>query len=119
MTTDIYMGRSYHASRYNCAHFVLDVWLNETGQDILRLLEGVLCPPKTRKLDIKEARNVEVLPAPISPCIVLMRNRWQSHVGVWLRGRVLHLIEHSGVQYVPLEVAALGFSSVRFFRCRS
>jgi hypothetical protein len=116
MSTDQFMGRVYNARSYNCAHFVCDVWEQETGQHIGDTLAGVLHAPRERKLKLPDVHRVTVLASPESPCLVLMRNRWESHVGVYLRGKVLHLIE-TGVQYVPLDVACIGFPKVRFFRC--
>jgi hypothetical protein len=110
------MGAVYHASKYNCAHFVCDVWKGETGQDISQTMHGVLFAPRDRKLKLGDVHKVTVLKEPVSLCLVLMRNKWESHVGVWLRGKVLHLVQ-CGAQYVPLEVARVGFTKVRFFTC--
>ena len=37
-----------------------------------------------------------------------------AHVGLFLRGRVLH-IKQSGVEYQPLDVAIMGFKTHRFY----
>jgi hypothetical protein len=111
------MDRVYNAATYNCAHFVCEVWRGETGRDIDETLHGVLLPPRARRLRLGDVhRVVEVLERPESPCLVLMRNKWESHIGVFLRGRVLHLLQN-GVQFQPLPIATLGFNKVRFFRC--
>jgi len=110
------MGRR-SSPGYNCAHFACEVWAAETGQDITATLRGVLFPPRERCLRLRDVREVTVLDKPVSPCLVLMRNQWSTHVGVWLRGKVLHLLEDGGVQYMPLKVATIGFPKVRFFRC--
>jgi hypothetical protein len=117
VSVDHLMSKRYSAGSYNCAHFVCEAWKSETGEDISKVLHGVLFPPSDRKLNLRDVHRVKLLKKPDSPCIVLMRNRWSTHVGVWLRGKVLHLVEGGGVQYVSLNIASIGFTNVRFFRC--
>lgn len=116
---DPLFSRRYSAARYNCAHFVIEAWRTITGQDVEDKLRGVLCAPTQRRLDLDRLRGVEFLAAPKSPCFVLMqRPRGLAHVGIWYKERVLHLLESGGVQYMPLEIASLGFNRVRFFLCK-
>jgi hypothetical protein len=98
---------------YNCLDFAHDVWLAETGQDLKALLGNDLA-----MLDgnISRVRAFSRVPEPVSPCLVLMRGRHgDPHVGVFLRGSVLHLLAKAP-EYMDLSVATRGFTRVRFYR---
>jgi hypothetical protein len=113
---DQYLARAYDHRRYNCLHFARDVMLDLTGVDIGERLAGVL-DPETRTLGKRHFDAFRRLETPESPCLVFMsRRRGEPHVGVFARGRVLHIRER-GVQFQPLEVAALGFEIVRYYSC--
>ena len=114
---DQFFTRRYSASTYNCAHFAIEVWKTLTGQDLEDRLHGLLCAPSKRKADMG-LRGVVLLTRPRSPCLVLMQRRGLAHVAVWFKGRVLHLLEGGGVQYMPLEIASLGYTRIRFFLCK-
>ena len=117
MSIDALLHRTYDRKRYNCAHFVSDAWKHETGQDIREQLIGFLFPPSDRFVLFALRHSFVSLDRPKSPCIVLMRSpRREPHVGIWLRGKVLHITQ-SGPQLQPLDIATLGFSIVRFYAC--
>lgn len=117
MTTDEFLTRRYHKRDYNCAHLVVEVFERLQGAEVAQVLRGYLCAPSERRNSKNDLRRAVVLPKPITPCVVLMQRKRETHVGVWWRGKVLHILEDRGVQYVPLEVASLGFPKVRFFTC--
>lgn len=117
MSVDKYFSKRYHRSNYNCAHFVCDVFEDLRGASVSEVLRAFLCAPKNRKPSKRDLLKAIVLENPVSPCVVLMQRRDETHVGVYLRGRVLHILERGGVQFQPLEVATLGFTKVRFFTC--
>ena len=115
---DQFFSRSYDPNKYNCAHFVAEVFEHETGRDISKMLGGFLQPPRGRFVRTTIKDDFQRLQKPEDNAIVLMsRPRTSPHVGLFLRGKVLHLTEHSGVQFMPLHIAALGFSKVRFYKC--
>lgn len=114
---DQFLQRNYSPAHYNCAHFALEVTRAITGLDHSSTLNGFLCAPSARKADARALRRVRMLRAPRNACFVYMQRRGAAHVGVWWKGKVLHLLENSRVQYVPLDVAAAGFTRVRFFEC--
>lgn len=88
--------------QYNCVAFANEVWQAMTGTAV----------------DLNDVRRTAVfLSKPVSPCFVLMQRRGLAHVGIWWRGKVLHLLE-SGVHYMPLEIASVGYPKVRFFLCK-
>lgn len=117
MSIDRFLGRKYNKQAYNCAHLVAEVWQAETGIDIAHKLAGFLRPPRERSVAFELRRAFRRLEAPQSPCIVLMtRPHSVPHVGIYLRGKVLHIHE-VGVEYQPIDVATRGFNTVRFYTC--
>lgn len=115
MSVDCYLKKRFSAANYNCAHFVAEVWEDLTGQNVRETLAGFLCRPSTRYTSPSALSRVRLLDHPCEPCIVFFQGAHSdTHVGVWIRGKVLHLLKTS-VQYVPLEVAAYGYNRIRFF----
>ncbi len=116
---DKYFNRTYSARDYNCAHFAVEVWRDLTGEDLGETLAGFLCAPSSRVADFASLRRVRFLARPLPLCLAYMqRPPGRPHVGIWYKGAVLHLLENSSVQYMPLEVAAVGFKRTRFFLCQ-
>lgn len=116
---DEFFFRSYNKQSYNCAHLVTEAWFKLTGDDIKEAMEGFLNAPRSRSVGIGLRHKFIRLKEPISPCIVLM-NRVGAipHVGVYYKNKVLH-IHASGTEYVPLDVAARGFTAIRFYVCQT
>ena len=117
MSIDPFFNRVYDKSKYNCAHFVAEVWQHLTGDDIHDFLKGFLLPPRERYVKSGVRHNFEKLGKPTSPCIVLMRKPCLApHVGLFYQGRVFHINE-MGVQFQPLNVATRGFTKLSFYKC--
>jgi len=116
VSIDAFFHRKYNRETYNCAHFVSDVWENLTGEGISHKLGGLLRPPKTRQASFALRREFKRLEAPESPCIVLMQRHGSApHVGIFVRGRVLHIHE-MGVEFQPIDVASRGFEKIGFYK---
>lgn len=114
---DKFFGRKHHPKTYNCAHFVCDVLAELKSPEMGELLKGFLCAKKDRKILKDDLSKITVLQKPVDLCVVLMqRPKASTHVGIYLKGKVLHLSSQS-VQYQPLDVVAFGFKRVRFFTC--
>jgi hypothetical protein len=114
-TTDHFMDRRMKGDAYNCAHFAEEVWLALTGECLSDRAGHLLRTGVQPDLRASEVSKFEKLPAPVDPSLVVMRRRGASpHVGVYTRGKVLHL-QHSGVEFMELEVATRGFSKVSFY----
>jgi hypothetical protein len=118
VTVDKYLGRQYRPGTYNCLHFATDVWRDLTGQDIRASLDGLL----QGALDGRVLRGVHVrafrrLAGPLDPCLVLFQApKAAPHIGVYMRGKVLHIGSQAGVRFVPVQVAALGFPQTTFIQ---
>ena len=116
MSIDSFFHRIYNREKYNCAHFVCEVWQSLTGESIAHKLGGLLEPPKSRHVRFDLRRQFVRLERPETPCIALMQRRGSApHVGIFLRGRVLHIHE-LGVEYQPIDVASRGFEKIGFYK---
>ena len=114
-----YLRKQHNMETYNCWDFIREVYLDLTEQDI-----GFRTPKGASRADMKEkfAREeaqFERIEKPQDPCIVLFkRKKVLPHVGIFVRGRVLHLPEKTTARYEPLEIASLGFIDTRFYLCK-
>lgn len=116
---DMFLERRYDRNEYNCAHFVADVWLHLTDDDISNSLIGFLKPAGLRHASMAIRRSFVRQPKPVNPCIILMQRRHtEPHVGVFIHGRVLHICERS-VQYAPVDVVVRGFDKYGFYTCKN
>lgn len=103
---------------YNCAHFLCDAWLAETGQDISVVMSCFLADRATRYAGLGLVHTLSRLSAPVGPCIVLWRTKGVApHVGLYARRTVLHLTEQGPIRQ-QLVVARLGRDSERYYAPR-
>lgn len=102
---------------YNCAHYAAEVWAAETGEDITPALTGFLAPRHDRQATPLTRKRFVRLQEPKTPCIVLFRRpRAEPHVGVYLRGAVLHLEAKMPKRDLIADiVAANGFKTVTYY----
>lgn len=100
---------------YNCFDFVRDVRKADTGVDIgdrLQLLRGAF---SDRKATVSGLRGWPRLAVPVDGCFVVMqRKRTTPHIGVWVRGKVLHL-GFTGAEHTALKNVARRFTKVVYF----
>ena len=113
---DKFFGKQFDARDYNCWHLCCEAWLDITGE---RLEDYTPAAWTTRSLTNAATGAAgmyfERLPGPRDPCIVMMLHpRRTPHLGIFIRGNVLHLRE-SGTEYQPVLVASLGFREVRYY----
>jgi hypothetical protein len=107
---DRYLGRTYVAGQYECWDLVREAWLELTGFDIGGR-------PRDPVAALAIWRHFRKLTGPISPSIVMMRQRRAvPHVGLFLGARVLH-IGPAGVRYERLASATLGIAQIGFYGC--
>lgn len=111
MSVDKFLSRK-RTKHYDCAAFSRDVWLDVAGVDLAET--GLLSVLHVGRLPRVVRQAFRALARPSSPCLVLMRRpRAPLHVGVYLRGSVLHLTD-TGVEYAPVAVASRAFKTVQF-----
>ena len=103
---------------YNCAHFFVDAWAAETGQDLAGCLGTFLHTRGQREARPGLRHQFDRLPAPAAPCLVLFRRATLTpHVGMFVRGKVFHLTDHGPVRQL-LDIARVGYTSVRCYAPR-
>jgi len=116
-----YLGREFHWKNYNCWDFIREVWIEHAGVDLgKRTPESVTVQAFRKAFEAQEfdvdGAVVRRLEHPIDPCLVLMiRPNVLNHVGVFVQGRVLHLLPKQRVQLQDFNIATMGFSEVRFY----
>lgn len=114
-SVDPYLSARYVDDRYECRHFVRDIWKDITGEDIADRL-GSIFDPSARSIPVSEVKAFRKLDGPESPCIVLLRRSGdRPHMGVFLRRRVLHLDE-AGAHFDRLDIVCNGFDSASFYQ---
>ena len=101
---DKFLGREKN-EKYNCADFAAELWEYLTGKPAAYLVRGWSIESRSRLQRIEKA---------VSPCIIIMyHKRVTPHVGIFVRGRVVHLV-HS-VEVATIDVATRGFRNHRFY----
>jgi hypothetical protein len=113
---DAYLSRTFDLTRYNCWHFLRDVWMELTGEDLGdRTPERVSAASLIERFD-RDVPAFRELPGPTEPSIVLMTRRGAiPHVGAFFGGRILQMTSF-GPSYMDPATAAAGFESVRYYR---
>lgn len=102
------------SDNYDCLDFAAEVWEAVTGEDIRDRL-GPLLGRGDRSIGSART-NFKRLRKPEDPCLVVFHSgRNDPHVGVFLRGRVLHLLQEAP-EFMEVDVAARGFTHTRYFR---
>lgn len=120
MSIDAFFHRTYNKQSYNCAHFVSEVWLHLTGEDIALRLSGFLLPVLERRASFSIRRFFKRLERPKSPCVALFLRTGQApHVGIYLDRKIFHIREGGSVEFQPLNVAAFGFERIHFYETRN
>jgi hypothetical protein len=118
LSVDKYLNKSYCPQKYNCGHLVSEVWFDETGQDISGPMSGFFGGRNDRHMVLSNLRAFKRLKAPVSPCVVLLQSPGRlPHVGIYLRGRVLHISSRIGVRFELLNTFTLGYKKIGFFSC--
>lgn len=116
MSIDKFFFRIYNRKTYNCAHLACEVWKHLTGEDLSKQMQGFFAGRGETKAVLKDLRGFVRLPKPVSPCIVLLQApRLAPHVGIFLKGRVIH-IQPRGVEFQPIEIVSNNFTKVGFYK---
>lgn len=114
---DKFFGRKYHPRDYNCAHFAIDVLKETAGIELHAQFQMVFTGPQDRRADHSLFAGFRRIHHPVDNTFIIFRApRVAPHVGIYLRGRVLHL-QQQGVQFQYLDVVAINFHSYRLYQC--
>lgn len=116
LVVDDYLDKRYITRSYDCLSMAQEAWHDATGEDVGERLASLLGRGMGRRVSRTHRLAFRRLAAPEDPCLVLMRRaRSAPHVGVYVRGRVLHLTER-GAEFTAPSVAGRGFSRMEFYR---
>lgn len=111
-----YLQKEFQYKTYNCFSFARDVWKELTGTDLGDQSSDISGSQQYTDRALKVANTLKSLEKPEDPCIVLfMRSRLEPHIGIYYRGKVLHL-SRSGAFHMPLEHVAIGYTQVTFYK---
>ena len=115
-SVESFLTKEFDAKHYNCWHFACDVWSSLTGQ--LYMAAKVDYPADSTAQLHERALSITgsfaTLSGPRSPCFVLMRRqRLEPHVGIYLKGNILHLNER-GVFYAPADSVTAIYPTVTY-----
>jgi hypothetical protein len=112
-SVDQFLTRRRRRRRYDCRHFLREVWMAHTGEDLLERLPVLFGErPTVLANEIREVRRLRV---PSDPCVVVFKRGLERHVGMFLRGNVLHL-PGATPRFERIDIAMIGFQSVRYYR---
>lgn len=102
---DPFLGR-VKSRDYNCADFAAEVWEYLTGEQARYLVED---------WHIESRSRLQRINSPANPCIIIMyAKRIVPHVGIFVRGKVLHLTD-VGVEFQPVYTATRSYRNHRFY----
>ena len=119
ISVDKYLSKKHDMRQYNCWDFIREAWLEITGEDI-----GHRTPSSGSRADMirrfqREEQEFQRLDKCEDPCIVLfLRENKLPHVGIYIRGRVLHLPEKNYAKYEKIEIVSMCFKEVKFYKCK-
>jgi hypothetical protein len=111
-----YLDKKFDSSSYNCFNFVRDVWLELTGIDLGDQTPAEAGVEEYNRRALTVANTLTALDGPECPSIVLLqRARLEPHIGVYHKGKVLHLTKR-GAYYMALDQVTPGYPKVSFYK---
>jgi hypothetical protein len=114
---DKYLAKTFDMRTYNCWDFTREAWLELTGKDIGHRTPPAISKESLRKTFSAGETEFVQLPNAQDPCIILLTSPVLiPHVGVYIRGNVLHMAD-TGPRYEPVQLASLLFATTRFYTC--
>lgn len=117
LTLDDFHSKIYHDTDYNCSHFVRDLWLFLTNQDIYDLVHA--WNARNLQMAMRHRVGLQRLQMPTDPCIVLFHKHGDPpHSGVYLEGMVFHMTT-DGPRLQDLGFVSLSFDSAKFYLCNT
>jgi hypothetical protein len=117
-TVDKYLKKPFDIVNYNCWDFIRDVLIDLKGVDVDCRTPNPPTREAMRVAFATQENQFKRLGKPEDGCIVLFsRPKSTPHVGVFYKGKVLHL-EKNGAHYQPLDIVKLGFKNIRYYECK-
>lgn len=117
LDVDRYLSMTFSRETYNCWDMLREAWREATGQDIGDRTPHPATATEMRRRFEEQERDFVRIEAPVTPCIVLMRQGLAiPHVGLYWYRRVLHM-RPNGPRYERLSDAIMGFRKVSFHTC--
>ena len=107
--TNQYLTRTYPPD-YTCVHFVRDVWKDLTGNDIGQYAPGLHGNP-----ELAIRHGFVRLNKPRTPCLVWMKGLNESHAGVYVDGRILHLKTGVGAMFQDVSGLLPFYKELRYY----
>lgn len=103
---------------YRCFDFVREVWLTSFGYDLGDQLGTLQAALSARSPKLSEVKRFTKSAKPeADPCfVVFQRKRTTPHIGIFYRGRVLHLQGGQSAQYSRLIDIARRYEKVSYYR---
>lgn len=115
VSVDKYLGMIFDLRSYNCFDLVRELWGELTGVDLGKQTPYELDDAALTIRTEQVAARLRELSAPRDPCIVLMRRgRIAPHVGVFYKGRVLH-INSRGAEYGELHHVTACWTKINYY----
>lgn len=113
---DDFLRRTFDANCYTCWDFAREVWRELTGQDVGARSPDVFEARQLWAAVIRAEKDFVELAAPETPCLALFKRRGaEPHIGVYFKGRVLHL-RRSGAMFEGLDSVRRGYHEVSYYR---
>lgn len=111
---DFHLKR-YDAHKYNCSHFVRDLWLFLVGTDIADLVgawnSGNLSESMAKRSDLIRLNEA------CGPCIALFQKAGTTpHIGVFIEEKIFHMTPE-GPRLQELSFVSQQYTNVKFYRC--
>lgn len=115
LNIDKYLDRQFNDRSYNCFDFVREVWRDTTGKDLGHQTPAVHSVDTYTIQALSVADTLKKHESPQDPSIVLMlRKRLEPHIGIYYRGRVLHL-NRQGAHYADFGHVTAPYITVQFY----
>lgn len=115
-SVDPYLKLRYDQDDFNCYHFTDKVWFDLKGERIADRLKALYEKTGDLRRLIPGVKAFEKLDRPEEPSIVWLRYPGVVHMGVYLRGRILHISRKSGVLFQRPCFVTRGYAKVVYYK---
>ena len=111
-----YLTWEFDMQRQNCFDMARAFWAELTGVQLGRQTPYEIAVDAFTLRAEQVAARLKKVETIVDPCLVLMqRERINPHVGVFYRGRILHLDYRQGAAYEALDHVTARFTKVSYY----